>query len=52
MRLKIVVWVLRLHTVVRGTPSFRVSTVAPRPTSGEDASLQVGSKLVLRLNMA
>jgi hypothetical protein len=33
-------------------PSFRVPTVAPGPTSGEDASLQVGPKLVLHLNMA
>jgi hypothetical protein len=29
----------------RGYPSFRVLTVAPGPTSGEDASLQVGPKL-------
>jgi hypothetical protein len=36
----------------RGYPCFRVPTVAPGPTSGEDASLQVGPKLVLRLNMA
>jgi hypothetical protein len=36
----------------KGYPSFRVPTVSPRPTSGEDASLQVGPKLVLRLNMA
>jgi hypothetical protein len=36
----------------RGYPSFRVPTVAPGPTSGEDASLQVGPKLVLRVNMA
>jgi hypothetical protein len=36
----------------KGYPSFRVPTVAPRPTSGEDASLRVGPKLVLRLNMA
>jgi hypothetical protein len=35
-----------------GYPSFRVPTVAPGPISGEDASLQVGPKLVLRLNMA
>jgi hypothetical protein len=35
-----------------GYPSFRVPTVAPGPTSGEDASLQVGPKLVLCLNMA
>jgi hypothetical protein len=35
----------------KGYPSFRVPTVAPGPISGEDASLQVGSKLVLRLNM-
>jgi hypothetical protein len=33
-------------------PSFRVSTVAPKPTSGEDASLQVGPKLVLCFDMA
>jgi hypothetical protein len=37
---------------IKGYPSFRVPTVAPEPTSGEDASLQVGPKLVLRLNMA
>jgi hypothetical protein len=36
----------------KGYLSFRVPTVAPRPTSGEDASLQVGPKLVLCLNMA
>jgi hypothetical protein len=36
----------------KGYPSFRVLTVAPGPTSGEDASLQVGPKLVLCLNMA
>jgi hypothetical protein len=35
----------------KGYPSFRVPTLAPEPTSGEDASLQVGPKLVLRLNM-
>jgi hypothetical protein len=34
----------------KGYPSFRVPTVAPGPTSGEDASLQVGPKLVLRVN--
>jgi hypothetical protein len=37
---------------IRGYPCFRVPTVALGPTSGEDASLQVGPKLVLRLNMA
>jgi hypothetical protein len=36
----------------KGYPSFRVPTVAPGPTSGEDASLQVGPKLVHCLNMA
>jgi hypothetical protein len=36
----------------KGYPSFRVPKVAPGPTLGEDASLQVGPKLVLRLNMA
>jgi hypothetical protein len=36
----------------KGYPSFRVPIVAPGPTSGEDASLQVGPKLVLCLNMA
>jgi hypothetical protein len=36
----------------KGYPTFRVPTVAPRPTSGEDASLQVGPKLVLCFNMA
>jgi hypothetical protein len=36
----------------KGYPSFRVPTVAPGPTSGEDASLQVGPKLVLCHNMA
>jgi hypothetical protein len=35
----------------KGYPSFRVPTVAPGPTSGEDAGLHVGPKLVLRLNM-
>jgi hypothetical protein len=36
----------------KGCPSFRVPTVAPGPTSGEDASLQVGPKLVLCFDMA
>jgi hypothetical protein len=36
----------------KGYPSSRVPTVAPGPTSGEDASLQVGPKLVLHFNMA
>jgi hypothetical protein len=36
----------------KGYPSFRVPTVAPWSTLGEDASLQMGPKLVLRLNMA
>jgi hypothetical protein len=36
----------------KGYPSFRVPTVAPGPTSGEDASLQVGPKLVLCFDMA
>jgi hypothetical protein len=36
----------------KGHPSFRVPTVAPGPTSGEDASLQVGPNFVLFLNMA
>jgi hypothetical protein len=36
----------------KGYPSFRVPTVAPGPTLGEDASLQVGPKLLLCLNMA
>jgi hypothetical protein len=36
----------------KGYLSFRVPTVAPGPPSGEDASLQVGLKLILRLNMA
>jgi hypothetical protein len=36
----------------KGYPSFRVPTVAPGPTLGEDASLQVGPKLLLRVNMA
>jgi hypothetical protein len=36
----------------KGYPSFRVLTVAPGPTSGEDVSLQVGPNLVLHLNMA
>jgi hypothetical protein len=34
----------------KGYPSFRVPIVALGPTSGEDASLQVGPKLVLCLN--
>jgi hypothetical protein len=33
----------------KGYPSFRVPTVAPGPTSGEDASLHVGPKLDWRL---
>jgi hypothetical protein len=33
----------------KGYPCFRVPTVAPRPTSGEDTSLQVGLKLDWRL---
>jgi hypothetical protein len=36
----------------KGYPSFRVPIVALGPTSGEDESLQVGPKLVLRLNMS
>jgi hypothetical protein len=36
----------------KGYPSFRVPTVALGPTSGEDASLQVGPKLVLCFDMA
>jgi hypothetical protein len=36
----------------KGYPCSRVLTVALRPTSGEDASLQVGPKLELCLNMA
>jgi hypothetical protein len=34
------------------TKSFQVPTVAPGPTLEEDASLQVGPKLVPCLNMA
>jgi hypothetical protein len=37
---------------IKGYPSFRVPTVAPGPTLGEDASLQVGPKLVLCFYMA
>jgi hypothetical protein len=33
----------------KGYPCFRVPTVAPGPTSGEDMSLQVGPKLGWRL---
>jgi hypothetical protein len=33
----------------KGYPCFRVPTVSPRPTSGEDTSLQVGQKLDWRL---
>jgi hypothetical protein len=33
----------------KGYPCFRVPTVAPGPTSGEDTSLQVGLKLDWRL---
>jgi hypothetical protein len=33
----------------KGYPYFRVPSVAPGPTSGEDMSLQVGSKLDWRL---
>jgi hypothetical protein len=36
----------------KGYPSFRVPTVAPGPTSREDASLEVGPKLVLCFDMA
>jgi hypothetical protein len=36
----------------KGYPSFKVPTMTPGPTSGEDASLQVGPNLVLCLNMA
>jgi hypothetical protein len=36
----------------KGYPSFKVPTVAPEPSSGEDASLHVGPKLVPCLNMA
>jgi hypothetical protein len=33
----------------KGYPSFRVLTVAPGPTSGEDTSLLVGPKLDWRM---
>jgi hypothetical protein len=33
----------------KGYPCFRVPIVAPRPTSGEDTSLQVGPKFDWRL---
>jgi hypothetical protein len=33
----------------KGYPCFRIPTVAPGPTSGEGASLQVGPKLDWRL---
>jgi hypothetical protein len=33
----------------KGYPYFRVPIVAPKPTSGEDTSLQVGPKLDWRL---
>jgi hypothetical protein len=36
----------------KGYPCSRVLIVAPGPTSGEDASLQVGPKLELRLIVA
>jgi hypothetical protein len=36
----------------KGYPSFTVPTVAPGPALGEDASLQVGPKLAVCLNMA
>jgi hypothetical protein len=36
----------------KGYPSFRVPTVAPGPTLREDASLQMGPKLVLCFDMA
>jgi hypothetical protein len=36
----------------KGYPCFRVSTVAPGATSGEDTSLQVGPKLDWRLTRA
>jgi hypothetical protein len=36
----------------KGYPSLRVPTLAPGPTSGEDASLQVEPKLAPCLNMA
>jgi hypothetical protein len=36
----------------KGYPNFKVPTVAPGPISGEDASLQVGPKLVLCFEMA
>jgi hypothetical protein len=38
-----------LHTVVRGTPVLGYRQWPPRPTSGEDTSLQVGPKLDWRL---
>jgi hypothetical protein len=41
-----VVQVQRLHTLERGYPCLKVPTVAPGPTSGEGASLQVGPKSV------
>jgi hypothetical protein len=36
----------------KGYPYFRVPTVAPGPTSGEDASLQVGPNLIPCVNTA
>jgi hypothetical protein len=36
----------------KGYPYFRVPIVAPGPTSGEEASLQVGLKLVPCVSMA
>jgi hypothetical protein len=37
---------------IKGYPYFRVPTVAPGPTSGEDTSLQVGQKLVPCVSLA
>jgi hypothetical protein len=36
----------------KGYAYFRVPTMAPGPTLGEDVSLQVGPKLALRINVA
>jgi hypothetical protein len=51
-RLEAAAWAPHLHTVVRGTPVSGYRQWPPGPTSGEDASLQVGPKLVLRVNVA
>jgi hypothetical protein len=51
-RLKIAAWVLRLHTVVRGTLVSGYRQWPPGPPQGRMRTCRWGPKLVLRFNMA